>query len=366
MKKIILCLLFISVNLIVNGQCAVLGISVSSSDTSSVQLYQAGFFLIPSGFDNVCEWEITSFSDDLIHQATTSGDDQALMAFDHSIPITDSMKVTLVITNVTEGITCTISDTLVWQEIEVLPDIFIGSWGILNNNVGVEEDIDPLAGFEVSIKAFLEGAYSDNGMMNSTLDSLIPNSPPYSISPWGHFAGEFLNSIPNNMVDWVLVEARSGIPGSSTPGTTVVETQAAVLLENGNLVREDGSLLRFVNLTEGDAYYFAVRHRNHLSVLSANPVTAGPQMSYDFTTAIDMAFGNNQQKLTADGQAVMFAGDANADNVIQVTDFDLWVTQPAILGSYERTDFNLDGVVQTTDYDQWLFNKAKLGIVEFQ
>jgi hypothetical protein len=78
-----------------------------------------------------------------IHQDTTSGDanEQSTTLFDHSIPITDSMKVTLLITNTTEGVTCTMNDTLYWKETEVLPGSFIGNWEILSSNGGVEDMI---------------------------------------------------------------------------------------------------------------------------------------------------------------------------------------------------------------------------------
>jgi len=136
-------------------------------------------------------------------------------------------------------------------------------------------------------------------------------------------------------------------------------------LDNGEIIGVDGAPIRFNNLMVGDEYYFAIRHRNHLSVLTATAVTASTQMSYDFTTAIDQAFGMEQQKLSIDGQAMMISGDANIDNVIQTTDYDAWVAEPAAIGVYKATDFNLDGIIQVTDYDQWFVNKAKLGIVEF-
>lgn len=143
MKKIIALLLFITGNLISYGQCSSVAVQVSSSDTTYVQLYHAGFFNIPSGFANICEWEVTSFSGEILHQETTSGTafEQGLMLFNHSIAITDSMKVTIVITNNMEGITCTMNDTLYWKEIEVLPGSFIGNWDVLSSNGGVEEDI---------------------------------------------------------------------------------------------------------------------------------------------------------------------------------------------------------------------------------
>jgi hypothetical protein len=151
MKKIIALVFFTSVGLVSHGQCADLSVSVSSSDTSYVQLFHAGFFLIPSGFENICEWEVTTFSGDIIYQDNTSGDafEQGLVLFDHSVPILDSMKVTVVITNDIAGIICTLSDTLYWEETEVLPGYFIGNWAILSNNGGVEEEITSSTEFHI-------------------------------------------------------------------------------------------------------------------------------------------------------------------------------------------------------------------------
>jgi hypothetical protein len=151
MKKIIALLFFTSLSLLSYGQCSAVSISVSSSDTSYVQLYQAGYFLIPSGFANICEWEVTTFSGDIVYQDTTSGEafEQGLMLFDHAVPLSDSMKVTLLITNDIAGIICTISDTLYWDETEILPGAFIGNWAILSNNGGVEEAITSLDEFAI-------------------------------------------------------------------------------------------------------------------------------------------------------------------------------------------------------------------------
>ena len=222
-------------------------------------------------------------------------------------------------------------------------------------------------GLTLSARILLEGAYDTNGMMRTDLTDLIPTVQPYNAAPWFYSGNESLSTIPNEMVDWVLVEARTGTPNlNGNPGTNVVGIRAAVLLENGNVVGTDGtSAVRFTNLVEGEDYYFAIRHRNHLPALTATPITASSSMSYDFTTSTSMAFGPEQQKTTLDGKAVLYAGDANSDNVIQVTDYDQWSADPAVLNAYETTDFNLDGVIQVTDYDQWFVNKAKLGIGEF-
>lgn len=46
---------FLLVSPVAFGQCQNVDVSVSSSDTSYVQLYHPGFFLLPSGNANVCE-----------------------------------------------------------------------------------------------------------------------------------------------------------------------------------------------------------------------------------------------------------------------------------------------------------------------
>lgn len=143
MKYLIALLFFFAASLTTYGQCSFVAVQISASDTTLVQLYNAGFFLIPSGIDNVCEWEVTTFDGEVVHQATTSGgfNEQSTTLFNHSVPITDSMKVSLLITNNTEGITCLMQDTLLWEETEILPGSFIGDWVVLSSNGGVEEPI---------------------------------------------------------------------------------------------------------------------------------------------------------------------------------------------------------------------------------
>jgi len=235
------------------------------------------------------------------------------------------------------------------------------------NEIGIQNGPPiPLEGIELSVKVFLEGPYADDETMDTGLTAVIPLIQAYATGPWFYGGGETLTTIPSAMVDWVLVEARTGVPNiSGSAGTTVVETIAGILLDNGEIIGVDGAPIRFNNLMVGDEYYFAIRHRNHLSVLTATAVTASTQMSYDFTTAVGQAFGTEQQSLSADGKAMMISGDANIDNIIQITDYDAWVAEPAAIGVYKATDFNLDGIIQVTDYDQWFVNKAKLGIVEF-
>ena len=139
MKKFHAVLLLLLLSSTAYPQCAFVDIVVSSSDTSYVQLYHPGFFNMPSGFANMDAWEVTTFAGDIVHEATAGGSfADPFMLFDHTVPITDPMVVTLVITNDSSGIICTIIDTLFWQETEVIPGTFIGNWAILGSNGGLQ------------------------------------------------------------------------------------------------------------------------------------------------------------------------------------------------------------------------------------
>ncbi len=211
----------------------------------------------------------------------------------------------------------------------------------------------------------LEGPYAGGGAMNALLGSLIPLAQPYNVTPYSYAGTESLTSIPANMVDWVLIEARTGTPDLATKQTMTVETRAAILLDNGDVVDVDGtSPVLFENLYIGQDYYFCVRHRNHLDVLSGNATTAATNMTYDFSSGAAQAFGSNQVKSSGDGFFLMHGADYTQDHTIQNTDFDAWRFNSAQLFQYDLLDGNLDGVVQTTDYDLWFPNKSKLGAAE--
>ncbi len=228
------------------------------------------------------------------------------------------------------------------------------------------------SGLELSVNVLLEGAYDNvTGLMRTELrqQNLIPLSQPYNTAPWNYTGTEAVSNsslFPTNMVDWVLVELREGTPqASGSKGTTLMESKAGLLLDDGSIVAMDGvSPLTFNQLSIGVDYHVLVRHRNHLDIISNNTVTGATSMNYDFRTAVNMAFGTQQLKAMPNGQYAMFGADYTTDAVIQISDFTEWKTNPSLLFVYYITDGNLDGVVQATDYDLWVPNKAKLAPVE--
>lgn len=220
-------------------------------------------------------------------------------------------------------------------------------------------------GFNFQPTLLLEGPYIGGGLMSNNLLQQIPLNQPYALPPYNYNGTESLTDIPSNMVDWILIEARSGTPNTFGNRATVTEeTKVGILLADGSVLGVDGNPVVFENLLMDVPYHFCIRHRNHLDILTATPILASENMFYDFTNNASQALGTNQLKVQNDGVATLFAGEYNSDGVIQTTDFDQWQFNPAILNTYSATDGNLDGTVQTTDYDIWFINKAKVGIVE--
>ncbi|HTY58594.1 MAG TPA: expansin EXLX1 family cellulose-binding protein [Bacteroidota bacterium] len=131
----------------------------------------------------------------------------------------------------------------------------------------------------VVTKVYLQGPYESAGdTMRATLGASIPRNHPYGGSPWSYTGKDSVTTIPPHVVDWVLVQLRTG----TAPSTTVA-SRAVFLRTNGMVVDLDGvSPVRFTGVPAGN-YYIVVRHRNHLAVMSKVPVplsSAGAM--YDF------------------------------------------------------------------------------------
>lgn len=63
-------------------------------------------------------------------------------------------------------------------------------------------------GAELEINIFLQGAYIGNKMMGVNLVPIVSDHQPYDTLPWNYQGNESLDSVPENMVDWVLIELR--------------------------------------------------------------------------------------------------------------------------------------------------------------
>jgi len=203
-------------------------------------------------------------------------------------------------------------------------------------------------------KIFFQGPYS-SGSMTTTLNSsgLIPLTQPYNTTPWSYAGTETVASIPAGVVDYVLVELRTG-----TAAGTKVASRAGFVKSNGAIVDVDGTdQLRF-NVSEG-SYYMIVRHRNHLAIMSAAAVALSAASAlYDFTTAQTQAYGTNPMIALSGGGFGMIAGDGNADGIVDATDrSSAW--NDRLQTGLKSCDVNLDGIVDATDRSD-IWNKRLL------
>lgn len=186
------------------------------------------------------------------------------------------------------------------------------------------------------MKAFLQGAFNGTDMNDNlrTPSNLIPLSDPYRSAPYNTSFTHVNNPVVevanatvfnnaaltgDNIVDWVYLELRdnSGV----NPGATIIQTRAAFVQRDGDIVDIDGvSPVYFKNLDAGAAYTVAVRHRNHLG-LASDPVAnlqtldeSTPASPTDFTTMADaQIFGTSAAFTTSAGKVLLWGGNANAN-----------------------------------------------------
>jgi hypothetical protein len=208
-----------------------------------------------------------------------------------------------------------------------------------------------------NIKVVLQGPYSTiTGTMSMILNSsdYLPLSQPYNTAPWNYNGNEAVTSIPSGVVDWILLELRSDL-------TTMVSRRAAFLKFDGKVVDLNGvGNVDFPGVSPG-SYYVVIRHRNHLAVMTANPITLSDSPGvYDFSTAQIQAYGTNAMKDLTGGYFGMYSGDANANGQVQNNDTqNYWMLQNGQSG-YKEADFNLNGQVQNNDQENyWVPNNGK-------
>ncbi|MBI5917422.1 MAG: hypothetical protein HY842_18800, partial [Bacteroidetes bacterium] len=244
---------------------------------------------------------------------------------------------------------------------------------------GIPDYMDPDPFVFVSMKAFLQGPFvASAGMMHDSLrvtlngngSRYVPLTEPYTNltllggHPFVHLGGggetihpNILNVTgPNAIVDWVFLELRS----KSDP-TYEVFTRAALLQRDGDIVDLDG-VSPVVFRAKTDDYYIALRHRNHLGVMTAAPISLTrdkPNAVYiDFSSPSTLTWGTNSQK-TVGSVNVLWAGNADANSVLiyqganadrDFIFFDVFLDEENPNGSfnhighgYRNSDTNMDG-----------------------
>ncbi|MFK7971384.1 MAG: FG-GAP repeat protein [Bacteroidia bacterium] len=201
-----------------------------------------------------------------------------------------------------------------------------------------------------SVIARLEGAYDPaSGTMRTSLNTanLIPSQEPYTGLGYTFTGGggETMTAAAQSnpdIVDWVILELRD----TANPAT-VVHSRAALLLKNGLIVDVNGTSAPQLNVNSAMPYYLAVVHRNHLGVMTKEPVFPWEQI--DFSHPNMEVYGGQNARSQQSGTSLMTAGDADGNGQIQNTDDILeWIPSVGTAG-YKSGDYNLDGQVQNSD-----------------
>jgi len=202
------------------------------------------------------------------------------------------------------------------------------------------------------------------------------------------------------VIDWVLIELRetSGDVGTARRNT-IIARKPGFLLSNGRIVEAahyarlapassdqctDSPLVSdehcpgvwFDDLTpaEDKNTYVIIRHRNHLDIISAQPVTVDAAADvgvyvYDFSADVRSALNHALKKSIGFRRrgdvgivpvAVMVTGDYDGDGSIRLAD-DFGQGQTDIgMAEYHVADLNLNGTVHVEDFINYV--SANIGL----
>lgn len=214
--------------------------------------------------------------------------------------------------------------------------------------------------FLLKLNVFLEGPYnSGNELMNSAILDQISLNDPYGMGQQA-LASLFNTNGNDEIVDWMLVELRD-----PDDATTVLASKAVLLERDGDIVGDQGEEFISFPVLGQQAFYVVLRHYNHLAVMTQSPVSMSSLVLIDFSDPGTPIYTDGGQAMrTLNGTRLMWAGDANNDEVINATDKNtFWRVQngTGYLYGTNSADFNLDGAVNAVDKNlYWRVNNSRV------
>ena len=233
-------------------------------------------------------------------------------------------------------------------------------WGNMKIPTPGEENI-----FFIKLMAevFLEGPFNETEMKTGlNTGELIPTSQPFNNEPWNYPGIENVVSIPDDVVDWLLIELRDAPDSALATSETIISRQAAFLLKDGSvfgLGDDDNGSCHFHAPPITNNLFVVVFHRNHLAVMSSEAlIETNGIYTYNFTSDETKVYGGLLgHKEISSGIWGMIGGDSNADDIINSEDKSLWQSAAGTNG-YKACDLNLDKEVDNSDKnDIWNNNQ---------
>lgn len=186
----------------------------------------------------------------------------------------------------------------------------------------------------LNLTLFLEGLYNGtNGLVK--VQDCVDGETSFDL-----FAGD--------ITDTLTVElARTTDPYNS------------VFIQHGVPISVDGTIsLTTIPGDLTDSYFIVIKHRNHLETWSQSLSLAGSIVNYDFTDAVNKAWGNNMVLVGSD--YCLYTGDTNNDEYVDA--YDLMITFNLTRSSgfgYQVSDVNADGFIDIYDLLKVFNNNRK-------
>ena len=183
---------------------------------------------------------------------------------------------------------------------------------------------------KLHVQVLLEGLYDGMGLMRKSQD-------------------ESGDKFPGNVADKISLSLKDANP----PYDTRYEATDLDL-------STDGNVLSMYTLTEGTSFYISVKHRNHVEVWSALPLTFDQDnVYYNFTDNASSAYGDNMKN--DNGKFVLWCGDISTSGIDYPTnpepdgmlsmDDEYYLYDSFLNGDfgYSPMDINGDGMVNQDD-----------------
>lgn len=195
--------------------------------------------------------------------------------------------------------------------------------GFALNQENVFLNPNQIVDLRLNIKVLLQGPLitpEDIGLMNDILreNGLLPTISPYAdaaiLDPNVLNIGGLIGTgLPqDDIVDWVWIEIRSNVDN-----TNLIKSQSALLQRDGDVVALDGTSDLILEAVADD-YFVITKHRNHLGVMTQNPITLSvTPTTIDFIDSNFPTFSSNAQIQLASGSMALWAGDANNSGQIK-------------------------------------------------
>ena len=226
-------------------------------------------------------------------------------------------------------------------------------------------------GVRLSVKIYLQGALigvpEGEVLMRDDLRTkgFLPVAEPFTdLTAFTHVApggGEtiadpevFETEGEEAIVDWVMIEMRD--PNNFD---NILHTRAAMLRRDAKIVDVDGASSVFFEGVPDGNYLVAVRHRNHLGVMTEEPFNLSSVTTSLDMTDPDFAFYCEYQTAEQNGLQALWAGDINHDGrvILQGPGTDVFQLFLKVLSDplnefgssnfvsygYDTSDINMDG-----------------------